>query len=182
MVATPPQQIDTHAWKAQFRHLWQTAVEKYRAGQRGASTFFNAGESGFLASIGCTGQELYDFAEDMANYGEPTLETAMAIANVRREYFQIVEGGRATAKPPIAMSELPPKSDAVDGIEWLPRLIPKARAKLEGRLPSELMYGCGGDRGFFAKHGLDPAEFLQQVWKAQGNDRAVVDWVKKNRK
>ena len=39
------------------------------------------------------------------------------------------------------MEEFPAKTDEIAGIAWLPRLIVKARAKLEGALPADLMYG-----------------------------------------
>ncbi len=54
---------------------------------------------------------------------------------------------------------LPPKDEAVRGITWLPRIIPKAKAKLRGELPASLMYCCGGDRKFFKAHDILPAEF-----------------------
>ena len=74
---------------------------------------------------------------------------------------------------------LPGKTDAVKGIEWLPRLIPKTKAKLRGELPASLMYSCGGDRAFFKKHDIHPAEFLSLVWRNEANDPAVIDWVVK---
>jgi len=74
-------------------------------------------------------------------------------------------------------NRLPPKTDAVRGIEWLPRLLPKARAKLRGELPPSLMYCCGGDRRFFKAHDIYPAEFLSLVWRHGPDDAAIVDWV-----
>ena len=41
----------------------------------------------------------------------------------------------------MSMDEFPAKSDEAEGIAWLPRLITKARAKLAGSLPADLMYG-----------------------------------------
>ena len=67
--------------------------------------------------------------------------------------------------------------EAVRGIEWLPRLILKAKAKLRGELPPSLMYCCGGDRAFFQKHDVLPAEFLAMVWRNEQNDAAIVDWL-----
>jgi hypothetical protein len=61
----------------------------------------------------------------------------------------------------------------------LPRLIPKAEAKLRGEMPADLMYCCGGDRKFFKTHNIDPAEFLRKVWDARGNQAEVVAWVKR---
>ena len=76
------------------------------------------------------------------------------------------------------MDALPPKKEAVDGIEWLPRLIVKARAKLRGEMPAELMYGCGGDRPFLQEMNVELAEFLQVVWLFGDDDRAIIDYVK----
>ena len=47
----------------------------------------NRGAAQFLATIGYSEQEFFDFVEDFAKGGEPTLETALAIAEVRRDYF-----------------------------------------------------------------------------------------------
>jgi hypothetical protein len=60
----------------------------------------------------------------------------------------------------------------------LPRLIAKARAKLRGEMPPDLMYCCGGDRAFLNKVGIHPADFLRTVWSARDDDRKVIDWVK----
>jgi hypothetical protein len=74
-------------------------------------------------------------------------------------------------------ASLPAKTDAVRGIAWLPRLLPKARAKLRGELPPSLMYGCGGDRRFFREHNILPAEFLALTWRHESDPAAIVDWV-----
>ena len=76
------------------------------------------------------------------------------------------------------MDGLPAKDAEVEGIAWLPRLIPKAEAKLRGEMPPDLMYGCGGDRKFFKTHQVDEADFLQKVWSAHGNQAEIVAWVK----
>ena len=76
----------------------------------------------------------------------------------------------------------PAKTDSVKGIEWLPRIIPKARAKLRGELPSSLMYGCGGDRRFFKAHDILPAEFLSLVWRHEEDPDAVINWVVSRRR
>ncbi len=78
----------------------------------------------------------------------------------------------------ISMDKLPSKDAEIEGIGWLPRIIPKAEAKLRGEMPPELMYGCGGDRKFFRINNIDPAEFLKEVWKSKGNQSDIVNWVK----
>ena len=157
--------------------VWEKAVAAYRAGQRGADTFFRPEETAFLASIGATAQEVYDFAEDYVASGEPDYTTFAALADIRRRYFLEVQRGQRSGQI-VASETLPPKSEAVDGIVWLPRLLPKAHAKLKGEMNPDLMYGCGGDRRFFREHDIHPAEFLRLVEANLDDDAAVIEWVK----
>ena len=161
----------------QFRSLYEKAVALYAEGKRGADTFFSAEEKQFLAANGITPQHMYDYAEDHNGYeGEPGLLHALGIELVRRDYFLNVQGGRASTTT-LDETKLPAKTDAVRGIVWLPRILPKARAKLRGELPASLMFCCGGDRKFFKQHDILPAEFLSLLWRYEKNDGAVVDWV-----
>lgn len=162
---------------ATFRRLYDKAVSQYAAGQQDIATFFTAEEKAWLLANGISPQHLYDYAEDHSNYdGEPGFEHALGIELIRRDYFLNVQGGRASSQQ-IDMDKLPAKTDAVRGIAWLPRLLPKAKAKLRGELPPSLMYCCGGDRKFLKEHDILPAEFLALVWRNEKNDDAVVDWV-----
>ncbi|MEJ0000287.1 MAG: DUF5069 domain-containing protein [Verrucomicrobiota bacterium] len=176
-MTTNPHSIHESTWEKRFSDLFHPAVEKYRAGHQKAAGLVDAEGAAFLASIGYTEQEFFDFVEDFAKGGEPTLETALKIAAVRRDYFHNVQGGKRSAHT-IAMDDLPSKDAEVAGIGWLPRLLPKAEAKLRGEMPSDLMYGCGGDRKFFRTHGIDAAEFLRVVWDSKGHHDQVVAWVK----
>jgi hypothetical protein len=161
----------------QFRTVYERAVALYAEGKRGADGFFTAEEKQFLTANGITPQHLYDYAEDHNGYdGEPGLLQALGIELVRRDYFLNVQGGRGSTTL-LDESKLPAKTDAVRGIVWLPRILPKARAKLRGELPPSLMYCCGGDRKFFKEHDILPAEFLTLVWRYEKNDGAIVDWV-----
>ncbi len=99
---------------------------------------------------------------------------------MRRDYFLNEQGG-VRSKHVIDMGKLPSKDAEVEGIGWLPRIIPKAEAKLRGEMPPELMYSCGGDRRFFRENKVDPAEFLRVVWTANGNQAEIIAWVKKQR-
>lgn len=167
------------AFPHQFRTLYEKAVALYQEGKRGADTFFTAEETRWLAANGITPQHLYDYAEDHNNYeGEPGLDHALAIEIVRRDYFLNAQGGRASTTP-LNDAKLPAKTDEARGIAWLPRLLPKARAKLRGELPASLMFCCGGDRNFFKDHNILPAEFLSLVWRHEKDDAAIVDWVVK---
>jgi hypothetical protein len=162
-----------------FRELYDKAVALYAKGQRGAESFFTPPEQAFLTANGITAQHLYDYAEDHNNYGgEPGFELALGIEFVRRDYFVNVQGG----KPSQALldeAKLLPKDAEVQGISWLPRIIPKTKAKLRGELPASLMYCCGGDRRFFKTHDINPVEFLGFVWRHENNDQAIIDWVVK---
>ncbi len=164
-----------------FRALYDKAVKLYASGKTSAATYFTADEQAFLAANGITPQHMYDYAEDHNNGGEPGYDRALGIELIRRDYFLNAQGGKPSGKT-LDESTLPPKSQAAQGIEWLPRIIPKAKAKLRGELPASLMYSCGGDRNFFHTHDIHPAEFLSLVWRNENNDTAIVDWVVKRSK
>jgi len=159
-----------------FRALHEAAVARYAAGQRNPAQMFSAAELAFLSANGITAQQLFDYAEDKNKYDAPGVDHAAAIEIVRRDYFLNVQGGRASGTV-LDIATLPGKSEAIRGIEWLPRLLPKARAKLRGELPASLMFCCGGDRGFFQEHDILPAEFLALIWRHENEPAAVVDWV-----
>jgi predicted dehydrogenase len=164
-------------WEQRFTRLFNASVERYRGGHQKAVGMIDDKGAKFLASIGHTDQEFFDFVEDFAKAGEPTLDSALRIAAVRRDYFLKVQNSTRSTHV-ISMEELPSKDSTIEGIEWLPRLLSKAEAKLRGEMPPELMYGCGGDRKFFRNNHIDAAEFLRRVWTAKGNHAEIVEWVK----
>jgi hypothetical protein len=159
-----------------FHALFEQAVARYSSGRRGTASFFSAEEQAFLTANGMSPQHLFDYAEDRNNYGAPDGETALGIECIRRDYFLNVQQGIA---PTVFLNPdtLPSKTATVRGMAWLPRLMPKARAKLRGELPPSIMFGCGGDRSFFEQHNIFPAEFLSLVWRLGADDAAIVDWV-----
>lgn len=159
-----------------FRALYDKAVKLYAAGQTDKAAYFTDAEQTVLAANGISVQAMYDYAEDHNNYGEPGYDRALAIELVRRDYFLNVQGGKPS-KHVLDEAKMPAKTDAIKGIEWLPRIIPKTKAKLRGELPPSLMYCCGGDRRFFQQHDIHPAEFLTIVWRHEHQDAAIVDWV-----
>jgi len=168
------------SWREDFRKVYDAAVAKYRAGKRGADTFFSAEQMKVLDAIGYTAQELYDFAEDEVNYnGEPGYEVAVALAAVRRDYFLQVQNGRRSGKV-VPMEALPPKSEALEGIGWLPRFIQKAMAKLKGEMNADLMYGCAGDRKFCKTHHLTLEGFLRKAWEVEGDEKQLVAYVQES--
>lgn len=164
-----------------FREVYDRALASYRAGARDAQKLLSAADVRWLESVGSGAQDLFDCAEDAANYGEPDFETALLVQSLRRDYFLNVQGGKPS-KVVLDVAKMPAKTDAVRGLAWLPRIIPKTKAKLRGELPASLMYGCGGDRSFFTTHDIHPAEFLRVVWTNENNDAAIIDWVEKRAK
>ncbi len=168
--------MKNYEFQKDFREIYDKAVALYARGQRGAATFFSAEEKEFLSANGLTPQHLYDYAEDENASAEPGYDIALSIELIRRDYFRNVQHGRASTRR-LDEASLPGKTEAIKGIEWLPRLIPKAKAKLRGELPESLMYSCGGDRRFFKTHDINSAEFLALVWRNENNDQAIIDWV-----
>lgn len=127
-------------WKTQFRDLFYRGVERYQEGRRSPETMFESDEPTFLESIGCSTQEMFDFCDDYIRWGDVIYEHVEEVQAVRLDYFANDLNSQPAARR-MEMEEFPAKTDEIAGIAWLPRLIVKARAKLEGTLPADLMYG-----------------------------------------
>jgi len=160
-------------WMALLQGIYGEAVIRYEHGARGADDVIPENGLAFLASIGTTAQEIYDFVEDWSEVGEPSFSTVAAITAVRREYFLTVQHGQPSTHT-ISPSTLPQGSAELGGYRWLPRIIAKARAKLRGEMPPELMYGCGADRPFLRTVGIDPSAFLRIVWQTENDDQVIL--------
>lgn len=164
-------------WEFQLKKIYDRAVQRYRDGMTSTKGFFNDDELTFLHSIGHTGQEVFDFAEDRVQAGEPEWETFLLIAAVRRDYFLVVQEGKPSTH--IVPSEsLPAKDAEIDGIVWLPRIIEKAFAKLKGEMNPDLMFSCGGDRRFFKENNVHPADLLRHAWGSENDHQKIIDYVK----
>ena len=164
-------------WGTRLENIFGQAVEKYLAGNRGAHALFTPEQGTFLASLGSTTQELYDFVEDWCELGEPSFGTVLRITEVRAEYFfleQYLERTSDVRNP----ESMPSGSAILGGFLWLPRIIAKARAKLRGELSTDMMFGCQNDRAFLKKVGIDPPQFLRVVWNAGNNDDEILEYVK----
>lgn len=172
--------MSCYDWPIEFRRVYEAGQKRYAGGERVPEKLFTKGELEFLNAIGCTAQEMFDFIDDLARYGEPAFETVLLTQSVRRDFFMVEQGG-VHSNHRISMDDLPSKKDEVDGIAWLPRLIQKARAKLRGEMPADLMYGCGGDRPFLREMNVELSEFLRLVWSAEEDDRKIIDYVKRRR-
>ena len=172
---------NTHyEYQKDLERVWKNAVRRYKAEKPNGPDFFKAEELAFLAGIGLTGQEMFDYAEDYSRGGDPDFANVAAVTDIRRSYFLEVQKGKPTGKT-MNMATLPPKDAEVNGIKWLPRLIVKARAKLAGELDPDIMYGCGGDRNFFRTCDVHPAEFLRVVQNHPRSDAPIVAWLEKRR-
>ena len=171
--------MSNYSWSTTFRELFDRCTKACLAGSTDFTRWFHAADKAFLASIGYREREFFDFVDDHcgADGGEPTAETALLVASVRRDYLNIIQHGKTSHKivPP---SALPAKSAEVEGIAWLPRIIVKARAKLRGEMDPDTMFGCGGDRAFLSRHDIHPADFLREVWSAHGDDAKIIAFVK----
>lgn len=165
-------------WDARFLDIFDRCLEKHRAGQDFPEGYYTPEELAFLSSIGYKPRELYDFVEDLADEGQPSLGTALLIAAVRRDYFLVVQEGQPSEKEYTAQ-DLPTFGDEAEGLRYLPRIIAKAQHKLRGELDPDVMFGCGGDRNFLQKNGdIHPADFLRHVWAAEGEVAKVAAFVK----
>lgn len=170
--------MNDNNWQQEFRNVWDRAVKEWHAGRQRPDTMFNAVDRDFLAGLGCSTQELFDFVDDAQRYdGDPDYATSLAVTGIRRDYFLNVLGGKSTGHV-ATMASLPAKSAEVDGIAWLPRLIVKARLKLRGEMPADLMYGCAGDRPFLRRMNMTLPQFLELVRDAGPDDRRIVNTVK----
>ncbi|HSJ04679.1 MAG: hypothetical protein ACAI34_00600 [Verrucomicrobium sp.] len=169
---------DAYEWASRFGELFVSCCDEYEDDNPDYQDWFDEEDMEFLAAIGCKPRELFDFVEDCcAGEGmEPTPETALTIAAVRRDYFLVEQKGQLSSKI-VTPDELPPKTAELSGVAWLPRIIAKAEAKLRGEMDPDIMFGCGGDRAFLSRHHLHPADFLRVVWAAKGDHTRILHFV-----
>lgn len=170
--------MNSYFWTLKLRELYDKSVALYQEGNREHGSYFTPEEQSWLDSVGLRPINLYDWAEDMVSAGEPDWNTALLIAAVRRDYFLVHQKG-VTATTVTEASQLPAKTEELEGIPWLPRIIAKATCFLKGGLCHEIMYGCGGDRRFLKEHDIHPADFLRAVWASNGDQTKVLAFVRK---
>ncbi len=162
---------DLSTWASRYRALFEQALQRYQRGCQPADLLTPA-DANFLKSIGGTAREFFDLVEDHAQGGDPDRETALLLTAARRDYFLRIDGG--STRSPLDSGTLPPKSAQLGGVRWLPRIIEKARRKLQGTMDDDLMYGCGGDRSFARRHQIHLADFLQLVRENWENEDAIL--------
>lgn len=168
--------MNHYTYQKNLKIIWEGAVAKYKEGCREVESYFDEATLAELASMGLNVMDVYDYAEDFVSRGEPDFETFLMVSEARRDYFMTVQNGKPSGNT-LDSSTLPPKTDEAAGIVWLPRIMPKAIAKLRGELPPETMYGCGGDRNFFKENNIHPAEFLRAAWAYEDETSKLIDWV-----
>jgi len=171
--------MPAYSWPSGFHQLFDRCCEQYRSGNHDFDSYYSEADLKFLARLGYKTRELFDFVEDHVDSrgGEPSAETALLIASVRRDYLQVVMQG-ASSDQVLLPADLPERDAELGGYPWLPRIIAKARGKLQGELDPDIMYGCGGDRGFLSGVDIHPADFLRAVWSAGDNDEKILEFVK----
>ena len=168
----------SYSWDREFAALFERCAAQYHGGSRDYTRYYSADDKAFLEAIGCQSREFFDFVEDYCEYGDPAPGTALLVAAARRDYLLTMQRGKKSAVV-LQPGALPPKDDtSLGGIRWLARILAKARAKLRGELHPDIMYGCGGDRGFLEQHAVHPADFLRAVWAAGDDDARVLAWLK----
>lgn len=139
--------------------IHQEASRLYDSGERSPDRILSPESAVWISRHGLSLQFVFDCVDDLARYGEPSVEDFIALALQRAAFHAALPPGAAV--PAILTEpELPPKAEVFDGIPWLPRIVRKAQAFLEGNLCDEIMYGCAGDRAFLKKHGLTLPGFL----------------------
>ncbi|MGI8820740.1 MAG: DUF5069 domain-containing protein [Chthoniobacterales bacterium] len=168
---------ENYGWQQRLRELYDKAQVKYSNENRKVETMFTPREVNVLRAFGAKPMELYDYAEDSSDLD---WETALLITAARRDYFMHEQKSQWSEKT-IAVDKLPAKTEELEGIVWLPRIIEKAKARLRGEMPNDLMYCCGGDRKFFRAHDIHPADFLRMVWAAKGRQEKIMAYVKGER-
>ena len=164
--------MENTIWTQHFRRCFDKASAAYKGGDTKPGAGLDAADLAFLKAIGHTAQEIFDFVEDLQRHQEPSYEDALLIASARRDFFLFVQQGKPSGKV-VAREQLPTKTDAVEGIEWLPRIIAKATCFLRGGLCHEIMYCCGGDRWFLKEHDIHPADAVAAAQQVQHAQHAV---------
>jgi len=160
--------------------LWQKSVDLYQKGNRLPRSYFTDRETEMLTQWGLRVMDIYDYAEDYVTSQDPDFGTFLLINTERILYFQEVLCRRPSTHQ-LEGDDLPAKTAEVNGMEWLPRILVKARGKLEGTLCDDIMYGCGGDRRFLRNCGLHPVELLRKVRECS-SDQEIIQWVEQRKK
>jgi len=165
--------MDNTKWHQALKEIYSKVQNRYQSGVRDLNQIVTDQEAMALAELGLRPIHVFDHVDDFARYGEPDWETFLLVASARRDYL-LWHMNRAPASHIIRAEDLPPKNQELEGIPWLPRIVTKAQAFLEGSLSDDFMYGCGGDREFLRKFNIHAADFLRLVWACHGDPVKVL--------
>jgi len=165
---------NTYDLAAELHEFWKKAEALYRDGNRNPDEYFDPTETEALSALGLGVMDIYDYVEDFVSLGEPDFGSFLLVT-VERIFYFLDEMGGEPSRERVDADQLPPKTEAVSGIEWLPRILVKGRGKLRGELPADIMFGCGGDRKFLKSCGIHPAEFLRKI-RSSNSDEEVIAW------
>ena len=170
----------SHTFHTQLYRIWQSAVDQYQKGNSSLDTIVREQDLPMLTNWGLNRMDIFDFAEDWCLHQEPDFYTFLLVHYERWRFF-VEKQNSIPSSILLDPKTLPPKDQKARGIAWLPRILPKARAKLRGELPPEVMYCCGGDREFFKSNNIHPAEFLRIVCFFGDDDSEIIEWVVKRK-
>ena len=95
-------------WKPRFRELYEAAQQRYRDGRATTTTIFEPDEVYFLATIGCSSRELFDFVEDSINWEDVEYDQVEGVTALRRDHFVNTLRGEP-ARTQIDPDKIPPK-------------------------------------------------------------------------
>jgi hypothetical protein len=170
----------SQTFHTELYRIWESAVDQYKQGGSSPSTIVQEKDLTLLSGWGLNRMDVFDFVEDWCLHQEPDFSTFLLVHYERWRFF--VEKQKSIPSSNLLDPKtLPPKDQRARGIAWLPRILPKAQAKLRGELPPEVMYGCGGDREFFKSNHIHPAEFLSIVDFFGHDDELIIEWVLKRK-
>ena len=163
-------------FNSRLSRIWNNAVSLYQRGNTESDRFPIENDLPLLSEFGMNKMDIFDYAEDWCLHQEPDFMTFLLVHYERWNYFT-EEQESVPSIQFLDPSSLPEKTEEAEGIVWLPRIIPKAKAKLRGELPPSVMYGCGGDRLFFQNNQVHPAQFLRITRRFWDNEQAIINWV-----
>lgn len=146
-------------WKLEFKLLCGHVLMELAAGERTPARIFSEADREFLRLIGSKPQEIFNACDDLLNNGAPAYAEILRLHEIRRDYFLHVQGGKT---PPLKTDYRPAEATLGD-IAGLPRVIDKARAKLEGRLADDLFFPCSQSRAVLRELGIGCVEFFELI-------------------
>ena len=81
-------------WEKRFVKLFKRCLKRYRKGDADFEKYYREKDEAFLRAIGYKPREFFDFVEDFAEEEEPSIEAALMVAAVRRDYLWTIQEGK----------------------------------------------------------------------------------------